>query len=118
MYNMVVMICFCSPNYGQKTASIYSSFGELKTASEGEIPLVPIKMGDVWPPVPPKDPDGGILGPAQNKFVFSADLVYNDWSQRDWDAVKCAEETKVALETMGKCPMIEDQNSPQMTSTK
>ena len=88
MYHMVAMICFCSPNYGQKTAAIYFCFGELKNAAENGIPLVPIKMGDVWPPVPPEDFDGGLLGPAQNKFVFSPDLVYNDWSQRDWDAVK------------------------------
>ena len=90
----------------------------MKCAAENEIPLVPIKMGDVWPPVPPEDSDGGFLGPAQNMFVFSKDLVYNDWSQRDWDAVKCAEETKDALQKMDKCPMIEDQISPQMTSTK
>jgi len=111
MYHMVAMICFCSPNYGQKTTAIYSSFGELKNAAENGITLVPIKMGDVWPPVPPEDTDGGLLGPAQNKFVFSPDLVYNDWSQRDWDAVKCAEETKVALETMNKCPMIEQSST-------
>jgi len=111
MYHMVAMICFCSPNYGQKTTAIYSSFGELKNAAGNGITLVPIKMGDVWPPVPPEDTDGGLLGPAQNKFVFSPDLVYNDWSQRDWDAVKCAEETKVALETMNKCPMIEQSST-------
>ena len=106
--NMVVMVCFCTPHYGERTVAVYSSFGELKYASEKRIDILPIKMCEDkdYPPSPNRDFDGQNLGPAQNKFVFSDDLVYKDWSSREWDAEKCAKETKESLMKLGKCPLL------------
>ena len=66
-----------------------------------------MRFGKTYPPEPPPDFDGGNKGTEQNKLVFSKDLIYCDWSTRDWDAKECAEEIKKALEKIGKCPLID-----------
>ncbi len=106
--NMVVLVCFCTHHYGERTESVYSSFAELKFAFERHIPIFPIKMCDDnnYPPTPNRDFDGQNLGQAQNKLVFSADLVYSDWFRREWDAKTCAKETKEALKELEVCPPV------------
>ena len=111
LYYMVAMIAICSDNYGQKTRSPYSSHAELKYAIQNWIPFIPVRFGEKFPPEPPLDFDGGNTGTEQNKLAFSTDLVYSDWSTRDWDAKECAEEIKNALEKIDKCPMILDATS-------
>ena len=104
---MIAMIAICSDNYGQNTESPYSSHGELKYAIQNRRQIIPVKFGKKYPPEPPPDFDGGNKGTEQNKVAFSNDLVYCDWSTRDWDAKECAKEIKKALEKIGKCPMID-----------
>ena len=110
LYHMIAMIAICSHNYGQKTRSPYSSNAELKYAIQNWISFIPVKFGKKYPPEPPPDFDGGNQGPEQNKVAFPDDLVYCDWSEREWDAKQCATDIKKALEKLNKCPMI-DANS-------
>lgn len=103
--NSKAMIAFCCDNYGQKTSSPHSSFGELTYAYENWIPVVPVRLSKNWPPVPDNDFDGGNEGEEQNKVIFKPSLVYSNWSNREWDAEACAEEVKKSLETLKCCPM-------------
>ena len=68
-----------------------------------------MRFGKKYPPEPPPDFGSGNrnIGTEQNKMVFSKDLVYCDWSTRDWDAKECAKEIKKALEDLNACPMID-----------
>ena len=96
--HMEVMICFTTTHYGEKTSSVYSTYGELTHAHQYEIPIVPIKMCPEWPPKPPDDYDGkGTKGADQNKVVFKKDLLYLEWYGRDWNAKECAKEVNVSL---------------------
>ena len=106
LYYMIAMIAICSDNYGQKTESVYSSHTEVKFAFQERRQIIPVKFGKKYPPEP-LDSDGGNAGTEQNRVVFSKDLLYCDWSTREWDAKECAEEIKKALEKMDKCPMID-----------
>uniref|UniRef100_A0A7S3QF82 TIR domain-containing protein n=1 Tax=Chaetoceros debilis TaxID=122233 RepID=A0A7S3QF82_9STRA len=106
LYYMVAMIAICSDNYGQKTESVYSSHAEVKFAFQERRQIIPVKFGKKYPPEP-LDSDGGNAGTEQNRVVFSKDLIYCDWSTREWDAKECAEEIKKALEKMDKCPMLD-----------
>ena len=110
LYYMIAMIAICSDNYGQNTASPYSSHAEVKFAFQKRISIIPVKFGKKYPPEPDPDFDGGNKGPEQNKVAFPDDLVYCDWSEREWDAKQCATDIKKALEKLNKCPMI-DANS-------
>ena len=53
------MLAVCTKNYGEKTASAYSSFKELKFALdyEDDIQVVPLKVEETYPPEPPCGPD-------------------------------------------------------------
>ena len=48
---------------------------------------------------------GNNKGVEQNNVAFKNDLIYADWYDKVWNAKKCAEEVKAALEKIGKCPM-------------
>eukprot|EP01083_Nonionella_stella_P282202 960353_1 len=98
LYYMIAMIAICSDNYGQKTISPYSSHAEVKFAAQKWIPIIPVKFGKKYPPEPLPDFDGGNKGREQNKMAFPSDLVFCDWSTREWDAKQCATEIKKALE--------------------
>ena len=53
------MLAVCTKNYGEKTASAYSSFKELKFALdyEDDIQVVPLKVEETYPPKPPGGPN-------------------------------------------------------------
>ena len=53
------MLAVCTKNYGEKTASAYSSFKELKFALdyEDDIQVVPLKVEETYPPEPPGGPN-------------------------------------------------------------
>lgn len=50
-----VMLCVCTEHYGEMTSSHFSSFEELIFAKtyEAFIKIVPLRMGAVYPPMPP-----------------------------------------------------------------
>merc|ERR1740124_169640 len=92
---MYAMVAVCYENYGEKTKSSYCSFYELKHALGHNIPVLPIKLCEEWPPA-----QCGIDGAKQNIFVFKPDLLYEDWSDKTWDPKKCAEDIKASLDQM------------------
>ncbi len=81
-------------------------YAELKFAYQKSIPIIPVKFGETYPPEPPPDFDGGNKGREQTKVAFPDDLVFCDWSIREWDAEQCATDIKKALEKIDQCPMI------------
>ncbi len=103
--NSTAMIAICCDNYGQKTKSPYSTFGEIRYATENWLPIVPVRLSKKWPPEPDQDWGGKKEGTEQNKVVLHSSLVYSDWSNRQWDADACAEEVKKSLEALNRCPM-------------
>ena len=91
MYYMRAMVAFCFENYGEKTASEYSSFFEIKCANEHGIPIIPLKLyAGSWPPTP--DHGDSVGGDAQNAFVFKEDLVYCQLLPADFSPERCADE--------------------------
>ena len=91
MYYMRAMVAFCFENYGEKTASEYSSFYEAKYANEHGIPIIPLKLyAGSWPPTP--DHGDSVGGDAQNAFVFKEDLVYCQLLPADFSPERCADE--------------------------
>jgi len=68
---------------------------QLKHALGHNIPVLPIKLCEEWPPA-----QCGIDGAKQNIFVFKPDLLYEDWSDKTWDPKKCAEDIKASLDQM------------------
>ena len=112
---MYAMVAFAFDDYGQATGSKYSSFYEVKYAYEKSVPIIPVKLCAQWPPNPPpsaaaraarkslRGPAGGDDAqqvPHMNDLVFTQDLVYLDWSEREWDAAECARD--VAALARGK----------------
>ena len=70
---MEMMAAFASRNYGEKTASKYCTYYELKYAYDNDIPIIPLKLSDgPWPPEPisKKTGEPDDFGRRQNKFVF------------------------------------------------
>lgn len=65
------LVAFCTEDYGQKTGVGYETFVELQYAYENQLPIVPLKLSEVYPPEPP-EPHGRL----QNKLVFKRGLVY------------------------------------------
>ena len=52
-----VMIAVCTENYGEMTASPYSSNAELKYALDRKLRVLPLRVVDSYPPQPPHGPD-------------------------------------------------------------
>ena len=77
-----VMIAVCTPHYGEKTSSPYSSYAELRFALDEGITVLPLKVADIYPPEPP----GGSGHPFDPKntakslcqMVFRLSVVYLD----------------------------------------
>eukprot|EP00415_Alexandrium_ostenfeldii_P000082 UN0082 len=69
------MVAFvsCTPAYGEKTASKYCTYFELKYANEKDLPILCVQLGDKFPPS-----TGERNGTAQNSFVLTQDLVRID----------------------------------------
>ncbi|CAE7584102.1 PUB10, partial [Symbiodinium natans] len=55
--NKGLMIAVCTKHYGEKTASPYSSFNELRYAQDYQLDVLPLKVADIYPPQPPSGPD-------------------------------------------------------------
>ena len=77
-----VMIAVCTPNYGEKTSSPYSSHSELRFALDEGIKVLPLKVADVYPPEPPGG-DGHRYDPDDTakpmcRMVFRGSVVYLD----------------------------------------
>jgi len=94
--DMYAMIAVCFENYGEKTGSSYCSFYELEYALLHNIPVIPIKLCEEWPPA-----QCGKDGAKQNKFYFKPDLLYQNWWGETWSPKKCATQIKSSLEKMG-----------------
>jgi hypothetical protein len=71
------MVAFCTAEYGAYTGAGYETFRELEYAHDKELPLIPIKLCEVWPPAPTDNE----RGTWQNKLVFTNGLVYIDDQQ-------------------------------------
>ena len=52
-----VLLSVCSPHYGEKTASPYSSHQELIYALDNKLEVLPLKVHEIYPPQPPCGPD-------------------------------------------------------------
>ncbi len=95
--SMKTFVALCSSNYGAKTLSNYSTYNELKFARDHHKHIVPIRRCKEWPPQPTEN-DLGDQGKIQNKFFFSPSQLHLDWSSKEWDAVACARQVKVAYD--------------------
>ena len=92
LQGMVVMVAFCSSQYGEKTGVGYETFEELKYAHENQIPIIPVRLCHVYPPQPQKKangeecpcccytprPERDDWGCGQNDLVLNKALVYID----------------------------------------
>ena len=47
------MLSVCTPHYGEKTASPYSSHQELMYALDNKLEVLPLKVSEIYPPKPP-----------------------------------------------------------------
>ena len=52
-----VMVAVCTPHYGEKTASPYSSHQELVFAVDNKLEVLPLKVNEIYPPKPPCGPN-------------------------------------------------------------
>ena len=75
---MSAMVAVCFDDYGAKTKSPYCSYAEVKAATDRKKTIIPLRLSDKWPPVPPADEDEGGKGKNQNEFVFHSGLAYID----------------------------------------
>ena len=77
-----VMIAVCTPHYGEKTKSPYSSNAELRFALDEGIKVLPLKVADVYPPEPPGGPghpfDPDDTAKTMCMMVFKGSVVYLD----------------------------------------
>ena len=77
-----VMIAVCTPHYGEKTSSPYSSHAELRFALDEGIAVLPLKVADVYPPNPPGGPghpfDPDDTAKVMSLMVFKRSVVYLD----------------------------------------
>ena len=69
--NMDAMIAICYDNYGEKTRTKYCSYYEVKNAYERDIPIIPVRLSEKWPPEPPGPRDGA----EQLKLIFGPSKV-------------------------------------------
>lgn len=77
MYCAKKLVAFCTEDYGAKTGAGYETYFELQKAWEKQLPIIPIRLCEAWPPQP-RDSDGGEAGKMQNDFILSSSLVYID----------------------------------------
>ena len=74
MYNAKAMVIFGTDEYGAKTGAQYETYYELQYAHQEKIFLIPLQLGEEWPPKP-TDKDGGNLGAIQNFFVLRPTIL-------------------------------------------
>ena len=70
---MDTMIAICYDNYGQKTESAYCSYYEVKYCVDHQIPVIPVRLSEDWPPKPPGPEEAGafldLLFPPSRVFI-------------------------------------------------
>ena len=111
---MRMMVAFCFEDYGEKTASPYCSYAELKYFLDNmkHVTLLPLKLYDIgdfsaWPPKPAHRDDvydghPENDGAAQNKYAITGDMVVREFDPRSAGAaVACA---KYIAEEYAKLP--------------
>ncbi|CAE7672807.1 unnamed protein product [Symbiodinium sp. CCMP2456] len=87
-----VLICVCTDHYAEKTSSPFCSFEELKFAYEYRVDVLPLKVGDIYPPKPPGGADN--KHDEENeaadviKMVFRPNVAFKDC--RDLDETQIA----------------------------
>ena len=52
-----IMLCVCSEDYAEVTASKFSSYEELRYANSKGLDLLPLQVADTFPPEPPSGPE-------------------------------------------------------------
>ena len=75
------MLAVCTSDYGEMTASPYSSFAELKYATEYNLDVLPLQVEQEWKPNPPCGEghlDTEELAPAYIGMVFYPSRVRVD----------------------------------------
>ena len=70
--NMDALIAICYDNYGEKTRTKYCSYYEVKSCYERDIPIIPVRLSEKWPPEPPGPREGAEL----LKLIFGPSRVY------------------------------------------
>ena len=80
----VIMVAFCTADYGEKTRGVYETYSELRHAMENwqEITLIPVKMCKKWPPSPP-----GQEGKDLCKMVFGHSRIVIEGLRTDEDGI-------------------------------
>ena len=78
-------------DYEEKTASEYSSFVELKFASDYGLDVLPLRFSDTWPPAPPGGPshayDKKGLAKAYIAKLVSPAVVFEDCRDLEPDEI-------------------------------
>ena len=99
---MSCMIAICYSSYGAKTESAYASFQEVTHAIQNNLPIIPLRLCDEWPPCPDPAGDQDGEGKIQNLFVFKKSVAYVEG--RGKTPAQCAQ---LIIENAGsKLPMI------------
>ena len=77
-----VLLCVCTPNYGEKTASPYSSHQELIYALDNKLEVLPLKVNEIYPPRPPCGSshrfDKASVAPGLISMIFKSSVVFVD----------------------------------------
>ena len=77
-----VMLSVCTPHYGEKTASPYSSHQELIYALDNKLEVLPLKVNEIYPPMPPCGPnhrfDKARIAPGLISMIFKSSVVFVD----------------------------------------
>eukprot|EP00438_Fugacium_kawagutii_P029514 Skav222740 [mRNA] locus=scaffold2390:482498:482953:+ [translate_table: standard] len=82
-----VLLAACSPDYAEYTGAPHNSYSELKFAYDNKIPIWPLRVQNIYPPVPDsgrKDQDPRKEGPAMIALAIgprSSSLKYLDCRQ-------------------------------------
>ena len=94
--NMDALIAICYDNYGEKTRTKYCSYYEVKSCYERDIPIIPVKLSEKWPPEPPGPPEGA----EQLKLIFGPSKVRIEGAGKS--AADIAAEIAAALRNIKK----------------
>ena len=82
------MVAVCTKDYGEMTASSYSSHEELKFALDYKrsVTVLPLQVEDTYPPLPPGGPDHKFdkekLAQGYVDMVFKPSVLYLDCRDR------------------------------------
>ncbi|CAE7029211.1 unnamed protein product [Symbiodinium natans] len=86
-----IILAVCTRNYGEKTASPYSSHEELVYAHDHKLQVMPLKVEDTYPPEPPCGPGHpydkkrvamGLIG-----MIFKSSVLFEDCTNKTAEAI-------------------------------